>query len=222
MMGWWNVPGKNELVVGDIPLDRIGKLLEELQELYLESLGRRPALGEISYMIELSLKVNGPGLFHGLETGSDKCEDASVRKNQAIKYSSGDILAFKIDEEVYGFARLIRKIELGYVSEIYCETAVSPSEGLSVINKIKKFPVILDTFSLLEMGEGEWSVIGNAKGENDDKIDGLRFVFGTPPFDLKSIDVNEDEKKISENDSLGLPPYEQMGDEDVKELFEAG
>lgn len=45
------------------------------------------------------------------------------------------------------------------------------------------------------MGEGEWSVIGNAKGENDDKVDGLRFVFGAPPFDLKSIDVNEGEKK---------------------------
>lgn len=134
-MGWWNVPGNNELVVGDIPLDRIGKLMEELQELYLESLGRRPALGEVRYMIELSLKVNGPGLFDDMETGSDKCEDALVRKNKTIKYTSGDILAFKIDENEYGFARLIRKIELGYVSEIYCETAASPSEGLSVIKK---------------------------------------------------------------------------------------
>ena len=142
-----------------------------------------------------------------------------VRKNKTVKYASGSILAFKIDEGVYGFARLIRQIELGYVSEIYCETAESPIEGVSVIKTIKKSPVILDTYSLLEMGEGEWSVIGNAAGENDDKVDELRFVFGTPPYDLKSIDVNEDERKISENESLGLPPYEQMGDEDVKELF---
>ncbi len=142
-----------------------------------------------------------------------------MRKNKAAKYSAGDILSFKIDEGVYGFARLIRKIELGYVAEIYSETAASASEGLAVINKIKIFPVILDTFSLLEMGEGEWSVIGNAQGGNDKQVDSLRFVFGTAPYDLKSIDVNENQQEISEIDSLGLPPYEQMGDEDVKELF---
>jgi len=218
-MGWWAVPGRNELIVGDIPLDRIGNLLGELQDLYIESLGRSPTLSEVRYMIELSLKVNGPGLFDELEPVPDKFEDSLVRKNKTVKYASGDILAFKIDEGVYGFARLIRQIELGYVSEIYCETAGSPSEGLSVIKTIKKFPVILDTFSLLEMGEGEWSVIGNAKGGNDDKVDELRFVFGTPPYDLKSIDVSEDERKISENESIGLPPYEQMGDEDVRDLF---
>ncbi|EKT4524841.1 cytoplasmic protein [Pseudomonas putida] len=218
-MGWWSVPKRNELIVGDIPLDRIGSLLEELQELYLESLGRRPMIEEIRYMIDLSLRVNGSGLFDELEIGSISHGDVSVRKNKATKYSAGDILSFKIDEGVYGFARLIRKIELGYVAEIYSETAASANEGLAVINKIKKFPVILDTFSLLEMGEGEWSVIGNAQGENDKQVDSLRFVFGTAPYDLKSIDVNENQQEISESDSLGLPPYEQMGDEDVRELF---
>lgn len=219
-MGWWSVPNQTELIVGDIPLDRIGDLLEELQEIYLESLGRRPVVEEIRYMIDLSLKVNGPGFFDELQTSLANHEDVLVRKNKAVKYSAGDVVAFKIDEEVYGFARLIKKIELGYVSEIYSETAASPSKGLSVINKIKKFPVILDTFSLLEMGEGEWCVVGNAEGGNDKKVDGLRFVFGTAPHDLKSIDVNGNQQKISEDDSIGLPPYEQMGDEDVKELFE--
>ena len=38
-MGWWNAPNQTELIIGDIPLDRIGNLLEELQEIYLESLG---------------------------------------------------------------------------------------------------------------------------------------------------------------------------------------
>lgn len=219
-MGWWNASNQTELIIGDIPLDRIGNLLEELQEIYLESLGRRPTIDELQYMIELSLKINGPGLFHELQISSANHEDFLVRKDKAVKYSAGDVVAFKIDEKLYGFARLIKKIELGYVSEIYSETAASPSEGLSVINKIKKFPAILDTFSLLEMGEGEWCVVGNAKGENDEKVERLRFVFGTAPYDLKSIDVNENEQKISEDDSTGLPPYEQMGDEDVKELFE--
>ncbi|NWC83746.1 MULTISPECIES: hypothetical protein [Pseudomonas] len=53
-------------------------------------------------------------MFHDLEIGSDKCEGALVRKNQTIKYTWGDILAFKVDEKKYGFARLIRKKELGY------------------------------------------------------------------------------------------------------------
>jgi hypothetical protein len=64
-MGWWSVPGDIEIVVGDIPLDLVGKLLEELQVLYVESLGRKPKLEEIQYLIELSLKANGPGLFSG-------------------------------------------------------------------------------------------------------------------------------------------------------------
>lgn len=103
--------------------------------------------------IESSLKVNGPGLFHDLRAGSDKCKGALVRKNQTIKYSSSDILAFKIDEEVYGFARLIKKIELGYVSEVYCETAASPSEGLSIINKIKN-PGYIGCFFVVRNGRG--------------------------------------------------------------------
>ncbi len=65
-MGWWNAPNQTELIIGDIPLDRIGNLLKELQEIYLESLGRRPTIDEVQYMIELSLKINGPGLFHEL------------------------------------------------------------------------------------------------------------------------------------------------------------
>lgn len=28
-MGWWSVPSQTELIVGGIPLDRIGNLLEE-------------------------------------------------------------------------------------------------------------------------------------------------------------------------------------------------
>jgi hypothetical protein len=217
-MGWWSAPGDSEIVVGDIPLDLVGKLLEELQVLYIESLGRRPRLEEVQYLIELSLQANGPGLFFYGDSERHS-EHAEMGKGKAIKYSAGDVLAFKIDEGVYGFARLIKKIELGYVSEIYAETSTSPKEGLAKIKTIKKFPVILDTFSLLEMGEGEWEVIGRLEVDEDKRVEGLRFVFGTPPYDLKSIDVNENEEKISEQESLGLFPYEQMGDEDVRELF---
>lgn len=217
-MGWWSAPGHNEIVVGDIPLDLVGKLLEELQALYVESLGRRPKLEEVRYLIELSLKVNGPGLFHG-EDLEGHLEDAGMGKGKAKKYSAGDVLSFKISDGLYGFARLIKQIELGYVSEIFAETSSSPKEGLEKLKTIKQFPVILDTFSLLEMGEGEWEVVGHLELGEDNRVEGLRFVFGTPPYDLKSIDVNENEEKISEQDSLGLFPYEQMGDEDVKELF---
>ena len=140
-------------------------------------------------------------------------------RSQAIKYSAGDVLAFKIDEGLYGFARLIKKIELGYVSDVYAETSSSPKEGLAKIQTIKQFPVILDTFSLLEMGEGEWEVVGHLELGGDNRAEGLKFVFGTPPYDSKSIDVNENEEKISEQESLGLFPYEQMGDDDVRELF---
>ncbi len=69
------------------------------------------------------------------------------------------------------------------------------------------------------MGEGEWEVVGHLEVGEDDRVEGLRFIFGTPPYDLKSIDVYENEETISEQESLGLFPYEQMGDEDVKELF---
>ncbi len=46
-MGWWNAPGQNNIVVGDVALDLVGKLLEELQEVYVESLGRQPKLAEV-------------------------------------------------------------------------------------------------------------------------------------------------------------------------------
>lgn len=153
-MGWWNAPNQTELIIGDIPLDRIGNLLEELQEIYLESLGRRPTIDELQYMIELSLKINGPGLFHELQISSANHGDFLVRKDKAVKYSAGDVVAFKIDEKLYGFARLIKKIELGYVSEIYSETAASPSEGLSVINKIKKIPGHIGYFFVIGNGGG--------------------------------------------------------------------
>jgi hypothetical protein len=69
------------------------------------------------------------------------------------------------------------------------------------------------------MGEGEWEIVGRLELGEDNRVDGLKFVFGTAPYDLKSIDVNENEEKISEQESFGLFPYEQMGDEDVRELF---
>ncbi|GLO31806.1 hypothetical protein PPUN12996_38640 [Pseudomonas putida] len=217
-MGWWSAPGHDEIVVGDIPLDLVGKLLEELQVLYIESLGRRPKLEEIRYLIELSIKVNGPSLFCGEDLKSHS-EDVGMGKGKTKKYTAGDVLSFKIADGLYGFARLIKQIELGYVSEIFAETSSSPREELGKLQTIKQFPVILDTFSLLEMGEGEWEVVGHLELGEDDRVEGLRFVFGTPPYDLKSIDVNENEKKISEQEAMGLFPYEQMGDEDVKELF---
>lgn len=218
MMGWWSAPGHTDIIVGDIPLDLVGRLLDELQMLYVKSLGRKPTLEEVRYLINLSLKVNGPSLFFERDS-EGHLESREMGRGKAEKYSAGDILSFKIRDGLYGFARLIKQIELGYVSEIFSETSSSPREGLEKLKAIKQFPVILDTFSLLEMGEGEWEVVGHSGLGENDRVGDLKFVFGTPPYDLKSIDVNGNEEKISEQEALGLFPYEQIGDEDVRELF---
>ncbi|MHA7116881.1 hypothetical protein ACX0KM_22420 [Pseudomonas promysalinigenes] len=89
-------------------------------------------------MIDLSLKVNGSGLFCSEDLGNF-LGDGGVSKRKAKKYSAGDVLSFKIRDGVYGFARLIKQIELGYVSEIFAETSTSPKEGLEKLKRLNSF-----------------------------------------------------------------------------------
>ena len=57
-MGWWNIPEKENLVIGDDVLDVTTNFLKEIKSIYEEMWNRKPTLEEFEYMLNLSFKTS--------------------------------------------------------------------------------------------------------------------------------------------------------------------
>ncbi len=222
-MGWWSVPEEDNITIGDTILDLTRRFLIDFSQEYQEDLGRKPNLTEFKYALNLAFKVNiNESIlqdFEELEIKNIEIKTSKIPKR--VKPKPGDIFAFKINDELFGFGRLVSKVDIGMVAEIFDYFSSQPILDMSKLEKWLIQPLVLDSYSLFELRlEGDWRIIGHSELKNvNERFNNIRFIYGEPPNHLKAVSIDDTETSITQEDAVGLRYYSPCGDEKVKKLI---
>ncbi|NIF24402.1 immunity 26/phosphotriesterase HocA family protein [Candidatus Pantoea multigeneris] len=135
----------------------------------------------------------------------------------------GDIFCFRLDDKKYCFGRIISKIMLGHVAEIFDSISSLPEISEKEIITAKKIIdlVVIDTYSLFDKkieNGSDWRIIGHQNNYTPKDIDGVYFTYGLGKS-CKKVDVFDNESSISEEESKKFPRLIPHGDFDIKNLI---
>jgi Immunity protein 26 len=92
------------------------------------------------------------------------------RKNRN-KINPGDLFSFRLDDNSWGFGRIVSRITDGHVAEIFKYFANEP-----VLDSGKTYdrfmpPVVLDAYSLFQLKrEGDWGFVGSTPDYAPDAV----------------------------------------------------
>ncbi|MDN4038154.1 Imm26 family immunity protein [Massilia sp. YIM B02443] len=166
-MGWWNAPENPEIMVGDAVLDTVRHFLRDFSSEFQEDLSSKPTLQELGYALNLAFKVNVDSDvvsgFDGLEVKEVLIKTAKRKKRQ--KVMPGDVFAYKLDDRRYGFGRIIAKVSIGAIAEIFDHFSSQPVLDHGTKKEWLIPPVPIDCYSLLEIGDmGDWRIIERQPG----------------------------------------------------------
>ncbi|MFC7420735.1 Imm26 family immunity protein [Iodobacter arcticus] len=222
VMGWWNIPDQKDAVIGDAVLDSIRHFLKEFSHEYIEDLGRKPTLLELEYALSLAFKVN---VDDEIASGMEELEIKQVvlktaKRPKRFKPILGDLFAFRYDEQRYCFGRLISKLNMGMVAEIYDYFSAHPIFDPNYADKWLISPVILNPYGLFECrSEGEWLIIDKTPNYVvSEKFNDVFFVTGTPGK-LQAVRVDNSRFDISQEEAIGHRMYAYYDDAHIKELI---
>ncbi len=224
-MGWWNVLGNPELTVevGNVVQDSARHFLKEFSREYQEDLSRKPTVQELEYVLNLACRVNADDEvladFEEQEVKQVTIKTAKRPKRQKPK--PGDIFAFRLDDGRFCFGRIVSKVSVGAVIEIFDYISEQPIFDYSKLGKWLVPPTTIATYSLLEAGtQGDWRIIGATPGyEPGEEFKDIRFVYGSAPHLKKAVDIYDNEQAISAEEAKQFPTYAARGDQNVKQLI---
>lgn len=135
----------------------------------------------------------------------------------------GDIFCFRLDDTMYCFGRIISKISMGHVAEIFDFISSEPNILETNINEAKRIidPMIIDTYSLfdkkIEPGS-EWRIIGHQDDFSPENVDDIYFSYGVGNS-CKKVDVFNNEYPITEEDKSNYYTFTSRRDMYIKVLI---
>lgn len=224
-MGWWSAPENSEIMVGDAVLDTVRHFLKDFTAEFEEDLSRKPTLQELAYALGLAFKVN---VDNEIVSGFDELEVKEViiktaRRKKRQKVSPGDIFAYRLDDNRFGFGRIVANVSIGAIAEIFDFFSSQPIFDHSWEKKWLIPPVPIESYSLLEVGAlGDWRIVDHQPGYvPDERFHALRYVYGAAPFALTVTDIFENSRPISAQEAEGLPEFSPYDDFRFKELIMA-
>ncbi|EMI5489497.1 immunity 26/phosphotriesterase HocA family protein [Providencia stuartii] len=137
----------------------------------------------------------------------------------------GDIFCFQLNNEKYGFGRIISKIMTGHVAEIFDFFSSSPTITEDNIKKSKRKiePVVIDTYGLFDRKgypNSDWRIIGHQNNYTPINVEGVYFTFGIGNS-CKKKDIFDNTYSISEEEAKKLPELIPYSDYHIKELLGA-
>ena len=222
-MGWWTAPENPEITVGDAVLDVVRHFLHEFSSEFQEDLGRRPTLQELNYALNLAFKVN---VDSDVVSGFDELEVKEViirtaKRKKRQKAMPGDIFAYKLDDDRYGFGRIIANVSIGAIAEIFDHFSSQPIFDHGAAKHWLIDPVPIDSYGLLEVSVmGDWRIIDRQPGfVPDERFRALRFVYGLAPHALTVTDISGNTRPISVAEARDLPEYSPYNDFRFKKLI---
>ncbi|ENT4820041.1 TPA: immunity 26/phosphotriesterase HocA family protein [Citrobacter farmeri] len=136
---------------------------------------------------------------------------------------TGDIFCFQLDDDKYGFGRIMSLMTVGHISEFFDLFSKKPVITEEEINRAKRIidPIIIDTYSLfdkkIESGS-DWRIIGHQRGYSPKNVDGIYFAFGVG-HDCKKKDFYGNVSHISQDEWENTPKLSPKGDYDIKKLL---
>lgn len=135
-----------------------------------------------------------------------------------IKLKVGDIISFELEEQKYGFARVIAKVSLGDAICVFNYFSNDINDYEKAIQHPLLFdPVILDTHSLFwRRLEGNWSLIKRDNKYIYEDKSKYKYKYGVKGS-YKLIDLNNNTyTDISQEVAEKYPDYISYGDYGIK------
>ncbi|WP_062608213.1 Imm26 family immunity protein [Caballeronia calidae] len=138
------------------------------------------------------------------------------KKSTKLRFiRAGDIFCFHLDEGVFGFGRIMGKISMGHVGEIFDYFSDEPCFEDDLPKRLFP-PIILDSYALFDRKtSGDWRIVAH---QNDFVVDEVGEIF------FRSVDG----KKVDFFDQVvgdarhgeSLIPYSSMRDGLIKKYIE--
>jgi hypothetical protein len=132
----------------------------------------------------------------------------------------GDVFAFQLSDDLFGFGVIVSKVLEGHVAELYGSTGATPAFDLASSPAVLQPPVILDTYSLFQIGrEGVWIMLGNKPDyQPSEGTRKTRFSWGVQGR-RKGMDIFGESVPVGDAEALEMPRASPWGDFDVKEVL---
>lgn len=135
----------------------------------------------------------------------------SKKSRTMIRFiKNGDIFCFRMSEKEYRFGRIISKITMGHVVEIFDFSSLVPEITKEQVLNAKRGmpPFLLDTYRTFDrkMKEEEyddWRIIGHHRHYIPQDADSIFFVYGVGPF--HKVDIYGADHPISKEEAAQLP-----------------
>ena len=134
----------------------------------------------------------------------------------------GDIFCFKLDDKKYCFGRIISKITMGHVAEIFNYISSLPEiteHDILNTHRLTKL-IILDTYTLFDkkIEEGsDWRIIGHQDNFSPINVENTYFTYGVGNSCWK-VDVFNNEEPIQEKEKSKYQPLTSRRNMYIKEL----
>jgi|GEM_PF-304738 len=219
-MGWWKINNDSDAEVGDFVLDEVRRFLQSISIAYEKDLHRKPTLDELQHLLTLGFSVNANSevINHFEELRVEKVMIKTGKRKKRIKPEVGDIFSFKIDQELYGFGRLVFKLRSGTIAEIFDCVSKHPIFDCSKDNEWLIAPILINDFILLDdQTGGDWEVISkDPEYKPDEKFNDIFFSWKDYKNEYKLEGVQKQGVIVNEEVAKKYPRYVTTNDKEVK------
>lgn len=143
------------------------------------------------------------------------------KRRTLFKYiKPGDIFCFKLNEELYGFGRIISEASIGHFVEIFAYVSENPVIEIENINNSCRLMQVVEisTYMLFDCkDEGDWRIIGHQEHFVPKGVDGVYFTYGVGSG-CKKVDVFGNEWLIKEEEKANYLELWPRHDHDIKKM----
>lgn len=134
----------------------------------------------------------------------------------------GDVFCFRLNKEIYCFGRIVSKITMGHVAEIFDFISKAPNIAEGDIYRSQRLTelIILDTYTLFDKKlevDGDWRIIGHQDNFTPTNVKGFYFSYGIGNS-CRRVDVFNNEECIEEENKEKYFPLTSRRDMYIKEL----
>jgi hypothetical protein len=148
--------------VGDEAFSLTYRYLDELRELYVEALGRKPTVEELGALWGIALAVHGgPAELSDMEEREVTSVAVRTKKRPPRQIVQvGDVFAIPLGPDKFGFGRIVNLGKSWNLAEIYAHVASSPRYSKEVTSAPRLFaPVTVAMGGAFFEGRGRWRII---------------------------------------------------------------
>jgi hypothetical protein len=184
-MGWFESEKYPNALVGDEPLDLVGRFLEEFRAAYLDGPERMPTVADLEASLAIVLGAVGGKWFEDLE--GRQVVKLKLQTKRAAKHQTwtiGDIFAIPLTAGDFVFGRYIYdKGPEGGMIEVYGDVRECPVFDTEVLEyELMGPPLWVSPTALFETGD--FPILRHDPDYEPEGLDKLE-VLGGPPHDYK-------------------------------------